>query len=279
MAISKIIIKIANVLALFFLLGVNIYSGLGPDNESHYTKNHITYISPAYFTFYVWFLIHLLLIGFVIYQFFLEAPRDEAITKDIHWHFVGVALLNTLWLALWNDDLLLLSWITIFVVVCQVTYIYHALYNRYTFESPPPSWLENLFIKFPFTLYHAWIVVVAVLTTYAVITPEKTYQTANTTNTTNATSTTTTYGSEEPNIIVQIAVIIGLIILESTVITYIELREDWAGGAVIAWTLYGIWYEQEDPVIHWTALVLAVTATIYLFKPLVVKYIKDKEPF
>ncbi|CAG8468168.1 3699_t:CDS:2, partial [Cetraspora pellucida] len=187
---------------------------------------------------------------------------DKAIVNDtgIHWHFVGVSLLNTLWLALWDDDLLFLSWIVILIVACQITHIYRTLHEHHQ----PEGWLDNLFIHLPFTLYHAWIVIVAVLTTFATITPEKTYHNV-------TTDGTTTQVADSPAIIVQLVVILGLIFLETTAVAYIEKKEDYAGAGVIAWTLYGIWCGQEDPVIHWAALILAVIATIYLFKPLVVK--------
>ncbi|CAG8713314.1 20398_t:CDS:2 [Gigaspora margarita] len=186
-----LILKIANLIAFFFLLSVNVYSGLAP-------------------------------------------------VKD--------------------DDLLFLSLIVILIIACQVTHIYHQLYYVHRYDKRL-SW-KYAFIHLPFTLYHAWIVVVAVLTTFATITPEKTYSTTDRSSTETANS---------PNIIVQLVVILGLLFLESTAVAYIEAREDYAGGAVIAWTLYGVWYEQEDPVIHWSALILAIIATIYLFKPLVAK--------
>ncbi|CAG8784138.1 11977_t:CDS:2, partial [Racocetra persica] len=195
---------------------------------------------------------------------------DKAVVESdgIHWHFVGVVLLNTLWLSLWDDNLLFLSWIVILIIACQITVIYQTLNEHY----PPPEGriLDKLFIQLPFTLYHAWIVIVAVLTTFATITPEKTYHHVTENN-------TTIEVADSPTIVVQLVVILGLIFLETTAVAYIEKREDWAGAAVMAWTLYGIWYGQEDPVIHWAALILAVIATIYLFKPLVVGFFKNKD--
>ncbi|CAG8561507.1 7600_t:CDS:2 [Dentiscutata heterogama] len=256
---AHIILKIANLIAFFFLLGVNVYSGLAPVKDAPLA--HVTYISPAYFTFYVWFLIHLLLTGFVIYQFFTS---EEEIIRAIHWHFVGVALLNTLWLALWDDDMLFLAWIVVLILACQVTYIYREVHFGFAYDNFF-SW-KYFFIHLPFTLYHAWIVVVVVLTTFAALTPEKTYQEV-------TTDGTTTEVPDSPSIIVQLVVIIGLLFLESTSVAYIEAKKDYAGGAVIAWTLYGVWCEQEDAVIHWSALILAIIATIYLFKPLVVEIV------
>ncbi|KAF0447467.1 hypothetical protein F8M41_002788 [Gigaspora margarita] len=155
----------------------------------------------------------------LIYQFFAE--DDKIINEGIHWHFVGIALLNALWLALWDDDLLFLSLIVILIIACQVTHIYHQLYYVHRYDKRL-SW-KYAFIHLPFTLYHAWIVVVAILTTFATITPEKTYSTTDRSSTETANS---------PNIIVQLVVILGLLFLESTAVAYIEAREDYAGGAI-----------------------------------------------
>jgi len=74
---------------------------------------------------------------------------------------------------------------------------------------------------------------------------------------------------------VKIFVVIGLLVLESTAVTYVEaLKGDIAGALVIDWALYGIAVEQQDPVIHWTALVLAVITSLHILRPLYKKYIK-----
>jgi hypothetical protein len=253
MARYPVAIKISNLLVYVFLLGANLYSGLGPDNkDSPYNREHPTYISPAPFVFGVWGLIHFLLGGFVIYQFFGSA--EELIVDGINWHFVGITLLNTLWLALWQTDHLILSWITILFTSAQVSLVYKIL-SQYHGEGST-SINERVWVHAPFSLYHAWIFVIAVISTFAAFAPDK-------------------VDDEKPSVLVKILVVIGLLVLESTAVTYVEaLKGDIAGALVIDWALYGIAAEQEDPVIHWSALVLAVITSLHILKPLYKKYIK-----
>ncbi|CAG8654248.1 4185_t:CDS:2 [Cetraspora pellucida] len=180
-----LLIKVLNVLSYLFLLTANVYSVFeGDGSQSPYHESHKTYISPAPFVFGVWGLIHFLLGGFVIYQFF--APDDVIVEVLIH---------------------------------------------------------------VPFSLYHAWIAVILVLSVFAIITPEKT--------------------DEDPIVLVKIVVVIALLILKGLSATYIEAGNDITGAIVIAWTLFGIFVEQEDPVIHWSALVLAIFSTIHIIKGIV----------
>jgi len=254
MARFPIVAKIANLLAYIFLLGANVYSGLGPDKEdSPYRESHPTYITPAPFVFGVWGLIHFLLGGYVIYQFFASNPG--IIEDSIGWHFVCIALLNSLWLALWQTDHLILSWITILITASQISYIYYAIKNSSHGDS---SFNEIVWVHAPFSLYHAWIVVIAVISTFAAFLPDKD-------------------DDKSPGILVKILVVLGLLFLEGTAIGYVEkFKGDIAGAIVIAWTLYGIFVEQQDPIIHWTALVLAIITTFHILRPLYRKYIKHE---
>lgn len=89
-------------------LGSNVYGVAGP--EDMYGSSKTTYITPSYYVsfdvqnamrvagteltcqaFYVWSLIHLLLLGTMVYQF---TERGKAIVIDsIGWRFVLLGLL------------------------------------------------------------------------------------------------------------------------------------------------------------------------------------------
>ncbi|GES82772.1 hypothetical protein RCL_jg11579.t1 [Rhizophagus clarus] len=129
MARFPLAIKVFNVLVYIFLLGSNVYSGLDPNNKNNspYGGKHITFISPAPFVFGVWGLIHFLLGGFVIYQWF---ANQDLVLDGINWHFVSITVLNVLWLALWESDHLILAWITILITTIPVTIIYTILKQR-----------------------------------------------------------------------------------------------------------------------------------------------------
>ncbi|CAG8510541.1 15776_t:CDS:2 [Dentiscutata erythropus] len=243
-------IKASNILAYLLFLTVNIIWGLGLKEEEspHSHQSMSTYISPAIFTFYIWAVIHLFLAGFVVYQLF-EA-RVEVLVNGIQWHFVGVTLLSVLCLALWQEDLILVAWIVIIVATWQISVIYWTLKKKYL----PQDKYETLFIHIPFSLYHAWILVSTLLTTFASFTPN-------------------VKNDRGPTLIVLIFVILGLVLMEVAAIVYIEIFKDIAGASIIAWTLFGIAVEQTDLVIHWTALVLMVACTLHIFKPYIMKMI------
>jgi len=251
MARFPLAIKVSNLLVYVFLLGANIYSVLGPDDSSENSpyNEKPTFISPAPFVFGVWGLIHFLLGGFVIYQFF---GANDLIVDGINWHFVGITLLNTLWLVLWQTNHQILAWFTILITSAQVSYVYKVLK---THREEGCSLSERIWVHAPFSLYHAWIFVIAVISTFAAFTHDK-------------------KPDDEPTVLMRILVIIGLLVLESTAIGYIEgLKGDIAGAIVIDWVLYGIAVEQSDPWIHWSAIVLAVITSFHVLKPIFKKFI------
>ncbi|CAG8568970.1 6100_t:CDS:1, partial [Dentiscutata erythropus] len=85
-----------------------------------------------------------------IYQFF--TPADEVV-------FISISLWNT---ALWANDLLVLSWIAIVITA-----------SHFKQKYPPHSNGDRFFTHFPFSLYHSWIAVVFILSTFVAFTPEK----------------------------------------------------------------------------------------------------------
>jgi len=236
-------------LFIFFLLGANVYSGLDPNNDgSPYDGKHTTFISPAPFTFGVWGLIHFLLGGFVIYQWF---GNQELVLDGINWHFVGITLLNALWLVLWQTDHLILAWIAVILTGIQITHVYRVVKRH----GDDATISELIWVHAPFSLYHAWVAVITAISFFAAFADDKTDDHNN------------------PSLVVTIFVILALLSLSSSAIFgYVLLGQgDIAGAIVIAWSLYGIAVEQDSPAIHWTALVLGVITTLVLFVPIIKK--------
>ncbi|CAG8573780.1 11003_t:CDS:2 [Funneliformis mosseae] len=249
MARFPLLIKIANVLAYVFLTGANVYSGFGPEeDDSPYRTNHPTYISPASFVFGIGGLIHFLLGGYVIYQFF--SSNQEVVEDGVGWKFVGISLLNTLWLYLWVCIL------QRHFHVIQLSRVYYLIKTDYA----GGSFNEKVFIHAPFSLYNAWIYVMFIISIYAAFLPVK-------------------EEDESPSILVKSFVVLGLFILGfKASIVYIEAAQgDIVGAVVIAFTLYGIFVEQTDPVIHWTALGFAIITSIHILKPFYLKYVRGEE--
>lgn len=252
MAHFPLLIKIVNVLAYIFFLGSNAYSFFFSDDTSttfSLEDKHLTFITPAPYVFCIWGLIHLLLLGFVIYQFFPDA--NDVVADGIHWHFFFIALLVSLNQSLYNSDYLIIAWIVLLIATIQVSRVYFILSNRYPSKSIP----QTIFIHAPFSLFHAWTVVLAVIGLFAAFTSKE--------------------KDESPSIWIQILVAIGLLFLESTAVGYIEkFKGDIAGAIVIDWTLYGIAVGQEDTFIRVVAIIFAVITTFHILKPVYEKFVK-----
>lgn len=110
--------KVVNVLVYLFFLSSTVYSVVGPAPDDTPVDDGQTYITPcksvkhsfwlhealisffheAFWIEYLWTLIHILLGGFVIYQWFEDA--HEAALHGVGWHFVISVILSAIWLAL-----------------------------------------------------------------------------------------------------------------------------------------------------------------------------------
>ncbi|RIB25450.1 hypothetical protein C2G38_2165888 [Gigaspora rosea] len=246
--VPLLIIKVSNILAFFFLFADNLYASIGSERiDSPYLQAHLTYISPAVFTFHIWILI----------QIMLGCFAEEHI-RTIGWNFVGIVALNCLWLNCWQEDLITLSWIAILLMVLQLSYIYYQLeftYLPYTIEDDQIDViLDVALIHLPFSLYHSWSVVLLAITTFTIFMPEKI--------------------AENPSLIELVVVIGVLISFELLAIMYISANNDFAGFAgyvVILFTLIGISYEQEEIVIHLSAILLSLISATYFVISLIMK--------
>ncbi|KAI9256212.1 hypothetical protein BY458DRAFT_492643 [Sporodiniella umbellata] len=239
--------KVANVIVYFFFLFGTVYTVVGP-SEGPAGEGH-TYITPSFWISYVWSLIHALLGGFVIYQFF--EPAHEAAIHGVGWHFVASVLLSSAWLGLLKTGHFIIGFFFVLATAASVTCVFYKL----TKEYPTTSWLDKLFIHAPFSLWHGWIVFCAVINLF---------------------QATTHLRPEGPSVFVRIFVILGLIFLASTAIGYVEYKKhkgDVTGALVIGLGLLAIFTHQHDPWIHWSALVAAVITLIYPARPYVFKLV------
>ncbi|OAQ22827.1 hypothetical protein K457DRAFT_143178 [Linnemannia elongata AG-77] len=243
--------KVSNVLVYVTLLSGNLYSTFGGDKnqDSPYDSEHKSYITPAQFTFYLWSLVHLLFGGLVVYQWF-----NDKVHQTVGWHFVIVSVLNAIWLALWSSGHTFLAFVTLIFATGAVSYIYSRLRGDHSADN----WFDTLFLDLPFSLYHSWIVVLLVVNAFAVFSPIN----------------DDPEGPQGPSTFQTILAIVGLGFVASTVVGYIEYKKgDVAGALVLAWYLFGVFAHQEEPAIHWTALGLGITVSIYTLKPVVLRLV------
>ncbi|KAG0307922.1 hypothetical protein BGZ97_000233 [Linnemannia gamsii] len=238
--------KVANILVYVTLLSGNLYSTFGgdPNQDSPYDSKHKSYITPASFTFYIWTLIHFLLGGMVVYQWF-----TDKIYQAVGWHFVMASAFSALWLALWSTGHTFLALLALFFATGAVSFIYYRLKDQDNAETL----LDVIFLHLPFSLYHAWIFVLLIINLFAIISPVR------------------EGGPSTFQVVLSIA---GLAFIASTVIGYIEYKQgDVAGALVLAWYLFGVFDQQEQDAIHWTALGLGIAVAAYTLKPFVFRLV------
>ena len=92
-----ILLKVVNIIVYLVFLGSNVYTVAAPQGVYYHGKE--TYITPAPWAFLIWSLIHVLLLGTVIYQFFPQGKR--VIIDGISWRFPLLAVLNAVYVNLW----------------------------------------------------------------------------------------------------------------------------------------------------------------------------------
>ncbi|CAJ0898559.1 5331_t:CDS:10, partial [Entrophospora sp. SA101] len=168
-------------------------------------------------------------------------------------HIHVISLFSALWVYLWQTDHLILALITIVIISTQISHVYYRLHNKF----PAQGINDTLWIHAPFSLYHAWITFLLMLSLFAAFTPEKTDD----------------EDDKQPKVYLKVLVFFALLTLQIIASGYIEkFKGDVAGALVIAGALYGIFAAQDDPFIHWTSLFFAVCTSIHIVKPFVKKY-------
>ncbi|CAG8604905.1 6091_t:CDS:2 [Diversispora eburnea] len=128
MSRRHIFLKAANVAAFLTVMVFNYYNPMGKRKEHEGDDDDngipVSYISPANFTFIIWFLIYSLLLGFVIYQWSDNAK--DATVDGVQYYYIIACILTVTWRVVWNI-------------------------------------LDLLFIRYPFTIYAGWLLVATFL--------------------------------------------------------------------------------------------------------------------
>jgi hypothetical protein len=249
-----LLLKISNVLVYLFFLSATIWSVVGPGPDEDTLSKHKTYITPAYWVSYVWSLIHFLLGGYIITQWFDAA--EESVVYGVGWHFVISTLLNASWLYLWTKGHIILSFIAIILVSSSVTYIFSNLAYNY----PATTWYTKLFVHAPFSLWHGYVVFASVINLFAIFTSVQ---------------------DNGPDVFHIILVAFGLSFLGSVAVGYVEFKKhkgDIVGALVIAWGLFAVFANQTNPWIHWIAFAEGLFAIVYSARPFISNILGRRAP-
>jgi len=242
-------LKIINVIVYFLFLGSNIYTVAGP--TSIYYGGKITYITPAPWAFFIWSLIHLLLLGTIIYQFF--EPGKKTIIDGISWRFPLLVVLNAVYVNLWASHHYIVAFIFSLLVSSTVTHVYYQV-KKY---HEPASIADEVFVHLPFSLYHGWTTVLVILTGFQAFGVNA--------------------ATERAGVWTKVFVFLGLFFLEATAAAYAfsTPEGDLPASIAIAWSLWAIFAQQRYPAfIHWSALAFAIVALVWVVKAVIGVFLK-----
>jgi translocator protein len=235
---SPKLLAIRNWLALILMLTVNTLANTIPINgynTGQVSSFYPNLFVPDGFTFSIWGVIYLLLIGFVV-----TCTKWLWFKADMFPLFFITCLLNAGWILAWHYLQVFYSVIIMLLFLAMLIYIYLQLQPFRTLLSP----VQKLFLYTPFVVYLGWISVATIANITALLVHLK--------------WTGAPFAEETWSIIMIItASILGMI--------FIGKRSDRAFALVIAWALLGIYRGQSEnaPAIGYAALAGIVTLLLF----------------
>ncbi len=240
----QLILLILNSTTLIFALLMNYLSGTGKFGASvaDISAMYQTPFTPAGYAFSIWGLIYIMLIAFVIHQWYAayRLKDNKELTQAGLW-FSLANLANGMWIYAWTNNMITLSMVIMIVLLISLIMLSLRLHLE-TWDAP---FRIILFVWWPLVIYLGWIVTATVA---------------------NATVWLVSIGCQggpmTPSEWTIILIIIATLVY-AFLIYYRNMRE--AAGVGI-WALVAIairhWNSQVD--IAWTALGTAVLLFIYI---------------
>ncbi|KAH7925838.1 hypothetical protein BV22DRAFT_1046499 [Leucogyrophana mollusca] len=235
-------LKLANVLCLLLVCGANVYTVLSPE-DIYYTGKE-TYFTPAPWAYVVWPLIHLLLLGTIIYQF--SKPGKKIIVERIGWHLPLLNILATIYLYSWTIAEYRYGLIFIIFVGSTVTQVYGVIK-----QTSLRNVSDELFLHLPFSLYHGWTMVLLVNSAFEAFGVNAMQNAAD--------SWTKAF------------VFLGLFFLNCTSFAYAysTAEGDLPACIAISWSLWAIYAHQrldQSEFVHWSAFAFAVLSLCWVMR-------------
>lgn len=234
-------VKLLNIVVFVLLLGSNVYTVAGPKDT--YGSPHETYVTPSAYAFWIWTLIHFLLLCMMFYQF--SEPGKTLVIDAISYRFAVLALLNTIYIWLWIRGFYISAFFMSLVVAATVSQIYYIINAEH---SRSDGLGAELFVHLPFSLYHGWTIVLIIISAFQAFGVN-----ANT---------------HHAGVFTKIFVFLAFVFLSSTAAGYAfaTAQGDAAGAAVIAWALFSIFIHQRSPFIRWSAFAFFILTLFAVLK-------------
>ncbi|EGN98822.1 hypothetical protein SERLA73DRAFT_181484 [Serpula lacrymans var. lacrymans S7.3] len=239
---DDILLKLCNVIIYVLFMGANAYTVLSP-KDIYYTSKE-TYFTPAPWAYFIWALIHLLLLGTIIYQF--TRPGKQIIIDGLGWRFPMLGIINAMYIYSWTIGEHLYELFFILFVSSSVTYIYSIIKM-----TASRNISDELFLHLPFSLYHGWSTVLVIVTAFEAFGVDAI--------------------AEPAGIWTASFVFLGLFFLEAASFAYASssTEGDLPGCIAISWSLWAIFAHQtveRSDFVHWSALGFAILSMFWLLR-------------
>ena len=240
---SFLIINTISLLVMFYVTYLSLALPLGGNTTKDLSDLYLSFFTPSGFTFMIWNLIYLGLIGFVLKGFFISkgALDENDFVSNIGWLFSSSCLLNAAWLFAWHYNQIWLSIIIMLCLLYVLIRIYQILEVGINQSGPQSSFL----VRGPFQLYLGWISVATIANFAAFL----------------------IYIGLILTIGVQQIIAFGLMLVVLFIAFKLRKeRNDWIFPSVIAWALIGIGvkYVNDERAGVWIALPAFIIAGIII---------------
>ncbi|MCE7925802.1 MAG: tryptophan-rich sensory protein [Haliscomenobacteraceae bacterium CHB4] len=162
--IMKKLLPIFNIIALTGVLVMNYLATALPiagRTPGEVSDMFPTLFTPAGFTFAIWGVIYLLLIGFVVYQARFFNKESPVFLEKTGWLFVLSCVANAAWLPAFHYLQIGLSLLIMLVLLGSLVAIYLSINDGETITSTAGRWL----VRLPFSVYLGWITVATIANT------------------------------------------------------------------------------------------------------------------
>jgi len=154
---KHLLLKIANIVGAIFVMGGNVYTVISPW-DVYYTGKE-TYFTPAPWSFFIWPLIHMLILGTCVYQF--SGRGKEVILDKIGWRLPLLDFLNAMYIYSWTTQEYRYALVFVIFSASVVTQI-----REEVKKTQLRNFCDEVFLHLPFSIYHGWAVSLIFLTAF-----------------------------------------------------------------------------------------------------------------
>lgn len=252
---NSTLLKATNIVAFALTIVVNSIAGsttlIGGRTTADVSNRNPTLITPAGYVFAIWGVIYILLGVFVVFQA-LPSQKDKLFQSKVSWLFILASVLNITWLFLWQNEILSLSVLIMFLLLASLIVIY----LRLDIGKSNARQSEKLAVNLPFSVYLGWITIASLA---------------------NVASFLVSVGWDGFGMAAETWAILVIVVAFVITLAMLVTRKDVAYALVIVWALTGIALNQAAyPNIVTAAVSSAVLAALVLIAVTIYSWLSHK---